>query len=526
MEENKNYSDGEEEEEEDSIPEDPDALGHALIRAAANGDLADAVSLIKRKANTNYVDKKSWTPLMWASSQGHTEIVKLLIEKNGKILLDESMEKGGNHHTPLHWSSFNGHLHVVWVLIKQGFSPSDLDKFGNNCVHHAVAGGRADILETFLGLGVQSELKNSRGHTPIHLTSDPIIKDMIIFASKAKKCKRCSCVFDIRHTKHLCQVCKNYFCENCRLLPWVFISPESLEEERPVVRCIDCQKLVDHAEAQLQEAIDSNSFQKLSSLIDKIIFDNINVDIKIMTTAKREVERLKIEMNINNFIGTLQYIESYKTIQKSVYVLKQLLEEATQKGIKIDQKIIEKVKKESDRLMSERNLRYHIAMIMLSDSNPEVVKKLEELVKSAVVNEVSNTYVSKANEIIEKMKESIDSQIILRKFLDYPIREYPDMGPVDPKKKPNPAEEAKKKKKDSKFPIPTWAEELPVLIRQVDALEKIMKKAAILELSGDFMDQAKENIARMKKEIKFRQMEEEELKLASDKKQSDKNKKK
>ena len=59
MEENKNYSDGEEEEEEDSIPEDPDALGHALIRAAANGDLADAVSLIKRKANTNYVDKKS-----------------------------------------------------------------------------------------------------------------------------------------------------------------------------------------------------------------------------------------------------------------------------------------------------------------------------------------------------------------------------------------------------------------------------------------------------------------------------------
>ena len=525
MEEDKNYSD-EEAEVEEQPPEDPETLGHSLIKASANGELEEVKSLLKRKAEPNFVDKKNWNSLMWASSQGHTEIVKLLLEKNGKIIMNESSEKSDGQHTPLHWSSFNGHLHVVWVLIKQGFSPSDVDKFGNNCVHHAVAGGRHDILETFLAFGVSSDHKNSRSHTPMQLTSDPEIKSMLLSANKAKKCKKCSSVFDIRNTKHLCQVCKRYFCSNCKTLSWVFISHDSIEEERPVFRCTDCQTLVDQAEYQLQEAIDSNSYSKLVVLIEKIQSDNINVDVKIMHRAKKELERLKFEININNFIGTLQFVENYKTIQKSVYLLGQMYEEAIKQGIKIDSKIVDKIHKESERLKSERNLRHHMGIILLSQSTPELVKNLEDLLQIAEKNEVSVNYLSKAKDIIEKMKENIESHNILRKFIDYPIREYPDFTPVDPKKKPNPAEEAKKKKKEAKIPIPAWAEELPGLVRQVEALDHILKRAAILELSSDFIDHAKENMARMRKEIKFRQMEEEEAKQLADKKQQDKNKKK
>ena len=124
------------------------------------------------------------------------------------------------------------------------------------------------------------------------------------------------------------------------------------------------------------------------------------------------------------------------------------------------------------------------------------------------------------------MKETIDSQIILRRFLDYPMREYPDFAPVDPKKKPNPAEEAKKKRKEPKIAVPSWAEELPGVVKQVESLEIILRKAAVLELSQDFIDQSKENISRMRKEIKFRQMEEEEARQAAEKKLADKNKKK
>jgi hypothetical protein len=250
------------------------------------------------------------------------------------------------------------------------------------------------------------------------------------------------------------------------------------------------------------------------------------VDVKILYKARREVERLKTEIDINAFIGTLQYVESYKTIQKSVYVLGQMLDDCTKIGIKIDQKIVDKIHKESQRLLSERNLRHQISIITLSDGSPELVKTIEELIKIAEENEVSSSYITKAREITEKMREVIDSHVILRKFLDYPMREYADLTPIDPKKKPNPAEEAKKRKKDPKIQIPSWAEELPALIKQVDALEQILKKSQSLEIPSTFIDQAKENVARMKKEIKYRQMEEEEARLAADKKQSDKNKKK
>lgn len=525
MEESKKFSD-EEGENEEAIPEDPEVLGHSLIKASANGDLAEVLSLLKRKADPNFTDKKNWTPLMWASAQGHTGIVKILLEKSGKQIMNDSSDKPAGQHTPLHWSSFNGHLHVVWALIKQGFNPNEIDKYGNNCIHHAVAGSRKDILETFLAFGVQVNHKNNRSHTPIQMTSDPELKEIIQGAISANRCKKCSSVFDIRNTKHLCQVCKKYFCTNCKIFSWVFIAPDSTEEEKPVLRCSDCQTLVDQAEYQLQEAIDSNSLPKLTSLIEKISNENINVDVKILHRANREVIRLKTELEINNFIGTLQYVESYKTIQKSVYLLKEMQDEAAKQGIKLDQKLLDKIQKERERLMAERNLRYQVDIVGLPDATPEMVKTIEELASICDQREVSVTYVQKARELSGKMKEIIESHNILRRFLDYPLREYPDFAPPDPKKKPNPAEEAKKKKKEPKIQVPDWAEELPALIKQVEMLESILKKSAILDIQQSFMDQAKENIVRMRKEIKFRQMEEEEAKALADKKLADKNKKK
>jgi ribosomal protein L19 len=282
---------------------------------------------------------------------------------------------------------------------------------------------------------------------------------------------------------------------------------------------------VDQAEYQLQEAIDSNSFVKLTTLIDKVRDENINVDIKILVKAKKEAQRMKMEIEINNFIGTLQFVENYKTIQKSIYLLKNMQENAVENGIKLEQKMVDKIHKETERLMAERNLRYQLDITGIADGTPEMVKKIDELARICEENDVSSTYIHKGRALTEKMKEIIESHNILRKFLDYPLREYPDFAPPDPKKKPNPAEEAKKKK-GSKIPIPEWAEELPALVKAVEALEGILKKSAALEIPGSFIDQAKENIVRMRKEIKFRQMEEEEARALAEKKLADKNKKK
>ena len=92
---------------------------------------------------------------------------------------------------PLHWASFNGHTKVVWYLMKEQMDPMDVDVYGNNCIHHAVAGARHDILEVFLAFGVSVIQKNSRGHSPLDLATDPLIREMIVKAEKSRKCVKC-----------------------------------------------------------------------------------------------------------------------------------------------------------------------------------------------------------------------------------------------------------------------------------------------------------------------------------------------
>ncbi len=38
-------------------------------------------------------------------------------------------------YNPLHWAAFNGHNRVVWTLLRKGFSPLDIDMYGNNSIH-------------------------------------------------------------------------------------------------------------------------------------------------------------------------------------------------------------------------------------------------------------------------------------------------------------------------------------------------------------------------------------------------------
>lgn len=539
MEESKDFEGSDYEEENHELtPEDLEEYGKSLVKSSANGNMLEVTSLIKRKVNVNYLDKKGWSALMWASAQGHSNVVRLLIDNGAVVNIPEQTEKSSSTgiSTPLHWATFNGHIEVIWLLIKKGLNYNEVDKYGNNCIHHAVASSRVDILETFLAFGVAADHKNSRGHQPVQLTSDPYIKKMLLTAIGAKKCMKCKTSFDLRNTRHLCQVCKNYFCSNCKITTWMFISAESKEEDKPVCRCNDCQAQIDKAEIEMNEKISMNLYGDLDSAIKIIKDKNITVDPKLLEKARKEHERLKIEGEIECYIDSLSYIENYKTIQKSVYTLKSMLEEADKQGVEIDNRISDRAKKEIARLISERNLRYQVDITNPSEASSQTVMILEDLCTVAEENLVAAEYIDAAKVIVLKMKENIEAHYILRLFLDYPVREYPEPIQVDsrgrkipPKTPPAAKEEAKKntrKKKEPKFLIPDWAIELSALTSQVESLDKLMKKFQHLELDNDFMDQAKENLTRMRKEIKFRQQQEEEQKLLAEKKAAEKKKNK
>lgn len=58
-------------------------------------------------------------------------------------------------------------------------SALDVDMHGNTSVHQAAAAGDKWIMECFLSQGVDVDLKNAWGHTPLDLATNPEVKSLI-----------------------------------------------------------------------------------------------------------------------------------------------------------------------------------------------------------------------------------------------------------------------------------------------------------------------------------------------------------
>jgi len=59
---------------------------------------------------------------------------------------------------------------------------------GNTSVHQAAAGGQYDVLVCFLSFGVDVEIKNARGHTPLDLATHEQCKKLLQDSYDTKVC--------------------------------------------------------------------------------------------------------------------------------------------------------------------------------------------------------------------------------------------------------------------------------------------------------------------------------------------------
>ena len=76
-------------------------------------------SLFDSKMNADIVTSDEWAPLHIAASQGHIEILKILIIA-GKANVNCSIGKRG---TPLHCAAFNGKIAVASYLFTHPIDP-------------------------------------------------------------------------------------------------------------------------------------------------------------------------------------------------------------------------------------------------------------------------------------------------------------------------------------------------------------------------------------------------------------------
>ena len=196
-----------------SVEADPEAaaidesrLGSSLIASAKAGDVESAKSLLESGAPAGFTDSGGWSSLTWAASEGHTEVVALLLEQEGVAPEADSAKAGEGlavptdvpamNNNPMHWAAYKGHTHIVWKLLTAGFSPRLLDTEGNTALHLASAGNHWLILQSMLSQGLDVTAKNAYGNTPLKLTTDATCQTLLRRAMAAAvegKTYLCSC---------------------------------------------------------------------------------------------------------------------------------------------------------------------------------------------------------------------------------------------------------------------------------------------------------------------------------------------
>eukprot|EP00638_Chattonella_subsalsa_P016027 CAMPEP_0117847616 /NCGR_PEP_ID=MMETSP0949-20121206/19847_1 /TAXON_ID=44440 /ORGANISM="Chattonella subsalsa, Strain CCMP2191" /LENGTH=435 /DNA_ID=CAMNT_0005694151 /DNA_START=80 /DNA_END=1388 /DNA_ORIENTATION=+ len=121
--------------------------GQDLLDCARYGELDNVKAVIEQyNIPVNFQDAQKNTALLYASCNGHLDVVKYLISQGAEFLENSS----GN--TPLHWASQNSQTEVVKFLTHH-FQSIDVLKrntFGKSALSDAFASGKTEIINEIL----------------------------------------------------------------------------------------------------------------------------------------------------------------------------------------------------------------------------------------------------------------------------------------------------------------------------------------------------------------------------------------
>jgi ankyrin repeat protein len=168
-----------------------------LINAIIKGDEQAAHAALADDAYVNARDASNRTPLHWAVTCGHANLVKLLLERGAHY--DTSDEHGtplhdaarrGNYEvvqilidkdvnvdvcserlqqTPLHVAARHGHDRVVQLLLDRGAGVNYVDEWGHMTpLHQAARGGSCKVAKLLLAKGADIALRDHNNQTALH----------------------------------------------------------------------------------------------------------------------------------------------------------------------------------------------------------------------------------------------------------------------------------------------------------------------------------------------------------------------
>ncbi|MDQ7977181.1 ankyrin repeat domain-containing protein [Paraburkholderia sp. SARCC-3016] len=131
---------------------------NAMMMAALNGDVALVNLLISKDAEVN---KKGWTPLHYAATNGHDDVVKVLLDHSAYI--DAGSPNGT---TPLMMAARGGHVSTVKLLLDSGADLNVKNQLGLTALDFAKQYKEPDVVD-----GLTARLRQTQQQTPAGATA-------------------------------------------------------------------------------------------------------------------------------------------------------------------------------------------------------------------------------------------------------------------------------------------------------------------------------------------------------------------
>ena len=157
-------------------------LNEALIKAAWSGDIVKVKELLANKGIdvNSRMDKSGWTALILASTEGHCDVVKALLENGADVNAKDVV-----NNTALMCASMNGHTDAVKLLLANGANVNDQDQYGFTPVIKAATYGRCDTVEVLLDAGADPNVRDNIGECAITRAERGGHKDTVEVLKKA-----------------------------------------------------------------------------------------------------------------------------------------------------------------------------------------------------------------------------------------------------------------------------------------------------------------------------------------------------
>ncbi|XP_045102813.1 histone-lysine N-methyltransferase EHMT1-like isoform X2 [Portunus trituberculatus] len=110
----------------------------------------------------NMQDEGGWTPLVWASENKFTFVVKFLLDRGGNPQLCDVEQN-----TALHWAAFSGSTEICSMVLDRGCSLRSMNARGDTPLHIAARQNHIDAVVLLLTRGAKLDVLNSKNQMPI-----------------------------------------------------------------------------------------------------------------------------------------------------------------------------------------------------------------------------------------------------------------------------------------------------------------------------------------------------------------------